>query len=132
MFIGPQAQGKSVIAKLIYFFKEYPQSILDFIHYSNKEKVEFEQEVLTKFRNIFPFYSWYQSEFSITYSNKYYSISIFHKIHNAISILIEHSKRIENYFLSAKNIKNEIFIPHRDVRSFHSDMAQTLKKEMVL
>lgn len=76
IFIGPQAQGKSLISKLIYFFKEYPQTLFEAVHRGMKTEGEYNGLALAKFEKIFPKYTWKNDKFNIRYSNKYYSISI--------------------------------------------------------
>jgi predicted ATP-dependent endonuclease of OLD family len=76
LFIGSQAQGKSVIAKLIYFFKEYPHSLVESVYRGISTKEGSDALVLTKFEKIFPRYTWENSDFKIEYSTKYYSVSI--------------------------------------------------------
>lgn len=76
LFIGPQAQGKSLISKLIYFFKEYPQSVVQEIYLGLRTEEEFKKFAVARFEKIFPKYTWKNLEFCIKYSNKYYSILI--------------------------------------------------------
>jgi hypothetical protein len=76
LFIGEQAQGKSVIAKLIYFFKEYPHTLIESVYRGMTTKEGSDTIALAKFEKIFPAYTWSNTEFSIKYSNKYYSIVI--------------------------------------------------------
>ncbi|GEM_PF-250739 len=80
LFIGPQAQGKSLISKLIYFFKEYPQTLVEAVYRGMKTKEGCDGLVLAKFEKIFPKYTWEKHEFKITYSNTYYSVSIVNKL----------------------------------------------------
>lgn len=76
LFIGEQAQGKSVIAKLIYFFKEYPRTLIESVYRGMTTKEGSDTIALAKFEKIFPAYTWSNTEFNIEYSNKYYSIAI--------------------------------------------------------
>ena len=76
LFIGEQAQGKSVIAKLIYFFKEYPRTLIESVYRGMTTKEGSDTIALAKFEKIFPVYTWSNTEFNIEYSNKYYSIAI--------------------------------------------------------
>lgn len=78
ILIGSQANGKSIIAKLIYFFKDF------FIKYRSsidkkQKKAEFDKLIVLTFKKIFPEYSWNKQEFEILYQfNKYY-VSLTHK-----------------------------------------------------
>lgn len=76
LFIGPQAQGKSLISKLIYFFKEYPQTLIEAVKRGIQTKDECDRFTLAKFEKIFPRYTWRNDKFKITYSCDYFSISI--------------------------------------------------------
>lgn len=69
VFIGPQARGKSIVAKLIYFFKkEVGQALIDnAIH--GKSKRELTAILEAKFEAIFPRAYWGAQEFSICYTN---------------------------------------------------------------
>jgi AAA15 family ATPase/GTPase len=68
ILIGPQANGKSVVAKVLYFFrnflaKQYIQSIR-----SQEPKRQFERRVIDYFEQIFPRYAWSDQEFELSYS----------------------------------------------------------------
>lgn len=76
LFIGPQAQGKSLISKLIYFFKEYPSTIIEAVEHGAFIKEEFDQFVLGKFIKIFPKYTWVDSSFRVAYECDHFSVSI--------------------------------------------------------
>lgn len=69
IFIGPQGSGKSVIAKLLYFFREFlqqqfPRSIQNF-----EDKRDLQKAGLKKFEQLFPPYTWDKQDFSIIYTN---------------------------------------------------------------
>ncbi|MFM6013484.1 MAG: AAA family ATPase [Dolichospermum sp.] len=75
IIIGQQASGKSVIAKLVYFFKDF------FIKYrssiqNKQKKAEFDRSIITTFKIIFPEYSWKNQEFQILYEFDSYSIAL--------------------------------------------------------
>ncbi|PAA35321.1 hypothetical protein CJU79_20040 [Pseudomonas fragi] len=75
VFIGPQAQGKSVISKLIYFFKELPSSILD-SSMERKDKRQFDSACKERFLSIFPLYAWEKTPFLITYDCDGYTVTV--------------------------------------------------------
>ena len=64
VFIGPQAQGKSIISKLIYFFKEFPAEVIEGA-YQDKDKRQFDSGMRSKFEKIFPSYAWEKNAFLI-------------------------------------------------------------------
>jgi len=75
IIIGQQASGKSVIAKLVYFFKDF------FIKYrssiqNKQKKAEFDRSIITTFKIIFPEYSWKNQQFQILYEFDSYSIAL--------------------------------------------------------
>src|SRR5690606_35844526 len=75
IFIGPQAQGKSVITKLVSFFKEIPQFVFDSA-VDEKNKREFDSALKSKFENMFPRYGWENTNFEVRYSNSYFSYTV--------------------------------------------------------
>lgn len=76
ILIGAQAQGKSVIAKLAYFFKNFFPAIFIPSVQKFETKREIERKCLAQFEEIFPRYSWMNQEFSIIYTNGNYEVSI--------------------------------------------------------
>jgi hypothetical protein len=73
--IGPQASGKSIIAKLLYFFREIgsrlPAAVTEGL-----DGAKYKIECLKKFRRYFPIENTGVSDFSITYTTKAQSISV--------------------------------------------------------
>lgn len=68
VIIGAQANGKSLLAKLLYFFREflsvtYLESIKDSLCKSDLQK-----QAVTKFGDYFPKYTWENQNFTIKYS----------------------------------------------------------------
>jgi len=81
ILIGPQAEGKSLIAKLVYFFKIIPQWF-SFSVFNQYQKKEFDNLLLRDFTDIFPSYSWTGNIFEIkyTYDNTDAEVIIYPKI----------------------------------------------------
>ena len=73
--IGPQASGKSIIAKLLYFFREIgsrlPAAVTDGL-----TGASYKQECCKKFRRYFPIENTGVSDFSITYTTKEQNITV--------------------------------------------------------
>lgn len=89
IFIGPQAQGKSIIAKAINFFKEIPFSLLESM-VENETKREYTVKLVEKFEKIFPPEYWSGKTFSMDYSNDHYHVNITNSKHtkkNKINII---------------------------------------------
>ncbi|MEM6053020.1 AAA family ATPase, partial [Erwinia sp. P7711] len=57
IFIGPQAKGKSLIAKLISYFKSIPHEITSAI-IEGQNKRELTSALKIKFEKMFPRYTW--------------------------------------------------------------------------
>ncbi|MDJ0735057.1 MAG: AAA family ATPase [Nostocaceae cyanobacterium] len=95
ILIGPQANGKSIIAKLIYFFKyffiKYRSSIL-----KQQKKREFDQSIIKNFKEIFPDYSWKEQEFNINYQFHNYYVSLHTKTvaNNKHKLSLEYSEHL--------------------------------------
>ena len=67
ILIGPQASGKSVIAKLLYFFKKFVNETIPKSARESIKKAELIKEAISEFTKIFPKYSWENQEFHIEY-----------------------------------------------------------------
>ena len=105
ILIGPQASGKSIIAKLIYFFKDffltYRSSILE-----RQNKADFDKSIINNFKKIFPGYSWKGQEFEITYHFNDYDVCLYQKTiaNNKYKLSLEYS---EHLVKSRRNIFTE-------------------------
>ncbi|MCI5123216.1 MAG: ATP-binding protein, partial [Candidatus Electrothrix sp. AR5] len=66
ILIGTQASGKSIIAKLCYFFRKISDHFLAGIR-SQQTKRELDKHILEDFEQRFPRYAWEGSAFSIRY-----------------------------------------------------------------
>lgn len=95
ILIGPQASGKSIIAKLIYFFKDffltYRSSIL-----REQNKADFDKSIINNFKKIFPGYSWKGQEFEITYHFNDYDVCLYQKkiADNKYKLSLEYSEHL--------------------------------------
>ena len=67
ILIGPQASGKSIIAKLLFYFKEFVFEILQAAEES-QNIVSFNKSCQLKFKEFFPSSSWGTKDFVIRYS----------------------------------------------------------------
>ncbi|MDJ0619424.1 MAG: ATP-binding protein [Calothrix sp. MO_192.B10] len=95
ILIGPQASGKSIIAKLIYFFKDfflkYRSSIL-----RQQNKADFDKNIIKNFKEIFPEYSWKEQKFNITYHLNDYYVCLYTKelANNKYKLSLEYSEHL--------------------------------------
>ncbi len=66
IFIGKQASGKSVTAKLIYFFRKVFEDIFNGL-VEDKKRKEINEDITNRFKTYFPVESWSKNEFFIRY-----------------------------------------------------------------
>jgi len=93
--IGPQASGKSVLAKLIYFFRTIlTEDVRQFI-VQELSFEKFKEAIQEKFVNSFPVYGWLDIAFRITYVNDDVNISLSHK-HKSKTIVVDISDEFES------------------------------------
>lgn len=74
IFIGKQASGKSVTAKLIYFFRKVFEDIFDGLIEDKKQK-DIDKEISLRFKKYFSVDSWSKGRFSIQYDPGEYLIN---------------------------------------------------------
>jgi AAA15 family ATPase/GTPase len=130
LFIGPQAQGKSVIAKLIYFFKDYPQTLVEAIYRGIATKEDGDKLALAKFEKIFPKYTWEKHEFTVTYTNKYYSVSIANKPGKSSLLALTSDSVIRDAFDKFKKEVNDdaAFAEFHFVNGFNQTLFNLISK----
>ncbi|WP_355660381.1 AAA family ATPase [Halomonas salifodinae] len=66
IIIGCQAQGKSIIAKLNYYFNKISEDFLEGVR-KNLSKRELDKNLADKFESYFPRYAWEGSDFYVKY-----------------------------------------------------------------
>lgn len=79
LLIGPQASGKSIIAKLLFYFRSFIQEIF-LAGFNLESKPEFDKRMQGLFKQYFPLGSWGELEFAIQYSLNSEYITINRKI----------------------------------------------------
>src|SRR6266496_1395645 len=67
VLIGPQATGKSVVAKLLYFFRGLPSAVLAAVEIEHDWQ-DFVQKTERRFLRFFPLAAWPPDRFEISYS----------------------------------------------------------------
>jgi predicted ATPase len=77
LIIGPQASGKSIIAKLLYFFHNFLSNT--YINPINQTNTQIKKGGLHEFIQYFPKYAWREQEFSIIFLADDIEVSITHK-----------------------------------------------------
>ncbi len=104
ILIGAQAQGKSVIAKLAYFFKNFFPDIFIPSIQKFETKRDIDKKCLAKFEQIFPRYSWMNQEFSIIYKYDDYELSITRtKTANKAPLKFTYGKKLTDFHKELKN-----------------------------
>lgn len=106
ILIGPQASGKSITAKLFYYFKSYFKELKEGIE-NNKSEQDIEKAYLNLFVKYFPIETWPNNSFLIEYFIGKEFISI-NKEYNKI-LNINLSNNIKSLFNKAKVIYGEEF-----------------------
>lgn len=105
IFIGPQAQGKSVISKLIYFFKSSLLEMFDAVT-EDKTRSAFTKSQIEKFESIFPKYAWEKTSFIVHYRSTSFSVMITHQENNSgrFKLSLVYSEEFLKGFESARKL----------------------------
>ncbi len=105
ILIGPQASGKSIIAKLLYYFKSFIFEIINAAEQS-KNKRELDRDYKQKFEEYFPTSCWGSNNFRIRYSINDNFIEIYKKKvtnKNASKIVLNYSELYKTEFNNLRN-----------------------------
>jgi predicted ATPase len=107
IIIGPQANGKSLIAKLLHYFKSIGGEILEGIR-KNKGKRELDKSLIEYFEKRFPRYTWDGTGFTVNYEigGTYIKITGKKNSSGKTSISIDYSDDITRIY----NSKRKVFI----------------------
>lgn len=76
VIIGPQANGKSLLVKLSYFFRKLINTIFTDSIKNSLSNQELILSTKTLFESYFPSYIWKKTSFSIIYENEHFNIKI--------------------------------------------------------
>ena len=110
ILIGPQASGKSVIAKLLYYFKDFLSEIL-FAAIEENNKSNFDHKCQQKFLKFFPPSFWGNDDFQIRYSFDQRYIEIKRKKEEdkkSVEIILNYSEFYAQVFNSTVESMKEI------------------------
>jgi len=132
ILIGPQAQGKSVIAKLIKYFKDYPLEIVKHLT-EGMTKRDILKEQKTKFIKIFPEKYWEKSNFSIRYSNKHYSIEIIHGDQKKFKILMSEqlATAINKARAALRKESSDLIVSHSEIRKNKRQSLENCRETII-
>ena len=96
VIIGQQASGKSLVAKLVYFFRKFVRDI--YVESINKGQVkrQVEREGLSLFEQYFPRYAWGNAEFEIVYTVSDVEIVVKRERNNRgeLRVRLDYSKKL--------------------------------------
>lgn len=101
VIIGPQAQGKSLISKLLYFFEGLEKDVF-FNITTNGTKIELQKKLRDKFLSIFNMENLQSHEIDISFESDKYSCYI-NKASSSSKIIIDFD---ENFLQNIKNLKS--------------------------
>ncbi len=135
LLIGPQAGGKSVIAKLFYYFRCIPNTLLQVV-LEDEAKRAFDKEMKNKFSEIFPQYSWAYKTFKIIYKTDVGSISVSNNASNNLKpITIEYDEYYKNLIYQARYLFRKLYAKaekeiHDDERSAYFDPIEMVERRL--
>jgi len=110
IFIGKQAAGKSITAKLIFFFKEIFEKIFKELKEQNTRKRDIDKILIKRFGELFPSDAWPSERFSIKFFFNKDSYIIIEKDAGKKQISIDYSEEMKKVFKAGRDIlskKNE-------------------------
>ncbi len=119
VFIGPQASGKSIIVKLIFYFKKFWNDII------NEQRITSQQLInnrLEEFRRYFPEHTWPAKKFEIVFSQNSLSLTITKKNKNIKLELSDEVKNIINIInnfhevFNSEKLLNNFFDKRKEIR----------------
>ena len=117
IFIGRQASGKSIVVKLIYFFKSIFKDIFDGAQDGLKKK-EIDAVVHRQFESLFPPEAWPESAFVVRYTTGIDSISIERIIGGKTRLKISYSGGINKLFAYSRRLIASAATATNDSRIF--------------
>ncbi len=96
LIIGPQASGKSIIAKMLYFFREFIYTAYMLSAKNSETKTQIQKEGKAVFEKCFPKYTWGEQEFEIIYQINEFELSLVHRKgkNGKLSLKLDYSKNL--------------------------------------
>ncbi|VXD22248.1 AAA family ATPase [Planktothrix paucivesiculata] len=110
IMIGPQASGKSVCAKLLFYFKEFVSELINFVE-NEKTKRQFDSFCSYKFKEYFPPKFWGDHNFNLRYEIDNHFIKISRnksKFNVIISYSDSYKSALNNLRMIHRKVKDEI------------------------
>ena len=95
ILVGPQASGKSLLAKLLYFFREFLEGDFQQSVRAFDSRMRLEQRGLERFEELFPPYVWKGRAFNLVYTVGRYEVSVANL--DGASIKLAYSPELEDF-----------------------------------
>ena len=132
VLIGPQASGKSICAKLLFYFKNFVTDILSSLDEAAYSKRYIDTERKLKFLEYFPMISWGEKPFLIRYENADSFIEITSLKKKQTGIKLEYSDNYKKLINSLKKFRVEILLeqtltPHQLEKEVELQRGKILK-----
>ena len=103
IFIGRQASGKSIVVKLVYFFKsifrEIYQGALE-----GQKKIDIDGNIHKQFERLFPSDTWPKDEFKIQYTCEGHSIAIHRNAGGKSKVKVTYSDSVTKLFAYTRRL----------------------------
>jgi hypothetical protein len=106
ILIGPQASGKSIVAKLLFFFKSFVSEMVD-AALATKNKRDLDKDFIGRFEEYFPSSSWGDGNFQVRYSIDQEFIEVHRKSQTRKKlpeIVVIYSDFYKSEFIKLRNI----------------------------
>jgi predicted ATPase len=107
ILIGPQASGKSVCAKLLFYFKNFVWEILSVVE-NEQTKRNLDSNYSQKFEEYFPPDSWGKQDFFIRYEVANIFIEVSRKKESKGKIVLSYSELFKKEFTELRNLFKKI------------------------
>lgn len=123
ILIGPEAVGKSIIAKLLYFFKSFPEEIINCIG-SNDITIKFERKLLQKFFSFFPLRDIGTKDYLIEYELDKIKFEIKDGTKNSEEIRLEYSDYLNEILLKMNSDFMQIIPGKSDAQQMYEQFGR--------
>jgi AAA15 family ATPase/GTPase len=125
ILIGPQASGKSICAKLLFYFKNFATEIVSSLEQKEYGKRHIDAKYKLLFLEYFPPISWGGKSFSIRYENRYENMDSFIEIRplKMKGIRLDYSDNYKQLISTLKKFDVEV--------SYENASLSEIEKELV-
>src|SRR6476469_1155296 len=113
ILIGPQASGKSVCAKLLFYFKNFVWEILSVVE-NEQTKRNLDSNYSKKFEEYFPPDSWGKQDFVIRYEIANIFIEVSRKKETKSKIVLRYSELFKQEFTELRNLLKKIIAQYSE------------------